>query len=114
MTDHIIDAKNKKLGRLASEIAIILQGKKHAVYEPRLAGADRVIVKNIKAITLSGKKSAQKVYYSHTSQIGHLKEKKYKDIFEKKPAWVLRHAVNLMLPKNRLRVKRMKRLIIEN
>lgn len=113
MADYIIDAKNKRLGRLASEIAVILQGKKNPDYEPRLSGSDRVIVKNADKITLSGKKFKQKVYYHHTGYIGHLKEKKFAEVFAKNPAWVLHHAVRLMLPKNRLRVKRLKRLIIE-
>ncbi len=111
--DYIIDATNKKLGRLASEIAVILQGKKKPDYHPRLAGEDRVIVKNIDKIIFTGKKLEQKVYYRHTGPLGHLKEKKLKDIFSKNPAFVLRHAVRLMLPKNRLLKKRMKRLIIE-
>ncbi len=111
--DNIIDAKNKSLGRVASEIAVILQGKHRASYNPRLAGDDRVIVKNISQVSLSGKKTLQKVYYKHTGPLGHLKERKFSDVFEKDPAWVLRHAVNLMLPKNRLRAKRMKRLVIE-
>jgi len=111
--DYIIDAKNKRLGRLASEIAVILQGKKSASYEPRLEGSDRVIVKNVDKIVLTGRKSKQKRYYRHSGPLGHLKVKKYEDVFKKNPAWVLRHAVRLMLPKNRLQAKRMKRLIIE-
>jgi large subunit ribosomal protein L13 len=111
--DYVIDAKNKKLGRLASEIATILQGKRAADYDRRLEGKDRVIVKNVDQITLSGKKFIQKVYYRHTGPLGHLKEIKYRDIFKKNPAFVLRHAVRLMLPKNRLQKRRMKRLIIE-
>ncbi len=113
MADYLIDAKNKKLGRLASEIAVILQGKNKADYEPRLAGNDRVIVKNVQKIIVSGSKADKKIYYKHTGPLGHLKENKFKNVFEKKPGWVLCHAVNLMLPKNRLRAKRMKRLIIE-
>lgn len=111
--DYTFDAKNKKLGRLASEIAVVLQDKKNPRYEPRLEGGGRVVVKNVKQVVLSGKKTSQKIYYRHSGPLGHLKENKYKDVFAKKPAWVLRHAVNLMLPKNRLRAKRMKRLIIE-
>lgn len=111
--EYILDAKNKSLGRLASEIAVILQGKRHASYEPRFEGTDRVIVKNIKNITLTGKKTTQKIYYKHTGPLGHLKERKFADVFQRDPAWVLCHAVNLMLPKNRLRAKRMKRLVIE-
>lgn len=111
--DYQLDAKNKPLGRLASEIAIILQGKKKTSYEPKKIGGDRVIVKNIKEIVLTGKKAAQKIYYRHSGPLGHLKEKKFANVFEKKPAFVLRRAVRLMLPKNRLAAKRLKNLIIE-
>jgi large subunit ribosomal protein L13 len=113
MADYIIDAKNKKLGRLASEIAVILQGKKSSKYNPKDSGEDRVIVKNVRDIVLTGSKSLEKVYYRHTGPLGHLKERKFRDIFAKNPAWVLRKAVFRMLPKNRLRAKRMKRLTIE-
>lgn len=111
--DYQLDAKNKPLGRLASEIALILQGKKHASYEPNEIGPDRVIVKNIKEIALTGRKADQKIYYRHSGPLGHLKEKKFANVFEKKPAFVLRHAVRLMLPKNRLAAQRLKKLIIE-
>lgn len=111
--EYFIDAKNKKLGRVASEIAVILQGKKSPKFEPRFAGSDKVVVKNINQISLSGKKTFQKIYYKHSGPLGHLKEKKYQDVFKKSPAWVLRHAVRLMLPKNRLQKTRMKRMIIE-
>lgn len=113
MADYVIDAKGKSLGRVASEIATILQGKKQPKYEPRLVGSDRVIVENVKSVVLTGRKAVQKIYYHHTGPLGHLKENKFKDVFQKNPAWVLRHAVNLMLPKNRLRAKRMKGLIIK-
>jgi large subunit ribosomal protein L13 len=112
--EYIIDAENKRLGRLASEIAVILQGKKNPQYEPRLAGSDRVRVKNIKKITVSGKKERQKVYYHQTAgYLGHLKKRTYRQVFEKNPAEVLRLAVLRMLPKNKLQTPRMKRLIIE-
>ncbi len=111
--DYIIDAKNKKLGRLASEIALILQGKKNPKYNPRLVGEDRVIVKNVSQIVLTGNKVKDKVYYKHTGPLGHLKARKFEDVFKKDPAWVLKHAVRLMLPKNRLLKKRLKNLIIE-
>jgi large subunit ribosomal protein L13 len=110
---YTIDAKGKKLGRLASEIAVILQGKKNPGYEPRLEGEDTVVVKNIKDMVVTGRKADQKIYYRHTGPLGHLKKRKYAEVFEKKPAWVLENAVRLMLPKNRLLKKRMKRLIIE-
>ena len=111
--DYVIDAKNKRLGRLSSEIAIILQGKKEPKYNPKDSGEDRVIIKNVSGIVLTGAKASQKIYYRHSGPLGHLKEKKFADVFEKDPGKVLKHAVKLMLPKNRLQQKRMKRLIIE-
>jgi len=111
--DYVIDAKNKNLGRLASEIAVILQGKKSPKYEPRLKGSDKVIVRNLSQMKISGKKYFQKVYYKHTGPLGHLKTRKYREVFSKNPVWILRHSVNLMLPKNKLRAKRIKNLIIE-
>ncbi|MBI3046511.1 MAG: 50S ribosomal protein L13 [Candidatus Harrisonbacteria bacterium] len=111
--DYTIDAKNKKLGRLASEIAIILQGKKSAYYEPRLAGQDRVVVENVKELSFSGNKLTKKKYYRHTGYMGHLKSKTLEQVFETNPAGGLRLAVERMLPKNFLQPKRMKRLIIK-
>jgi len=113
---YTIDAKNKPLGRLAGEIAVILQGKKNPNYNPRLEGDDEVVVKNIGRIGITAKKAKQKIYYRHTTQLGHLKEKTMQMILDKKgmgPAEVLRRSVMGMLPKNKLRVKRMKRLVIE-
>jgi len=83
MQEIIIDAKNKKLGRLASEIAVILQGKKHADYEGRKEGTDKVFVKNIKKLEISGNKADQKIYYRHTGYVGHLRKTKYRDAFKK-------------------------------
>src|SRR3989344_2229929 len=111
--DYIIDAQNKRLGRVASEAATILQGKKSAAYEPRLQGADRVILKHWKEITVSGRKPIQKIYYRHTGYMGHLKETKFKDAFAKDPRKVVREVVRHMLPKNALNPKRLKNLIFE-
>ncbi|MDD5098934.1 MAG: 50S ribosomal protein L13 [Candidatus Colwellbacteria bacterium] len=113
MTDIIIDAKNQKLGRLASKIATILQNKTSAAFNPRLKGENKVIVKNIESLEITGKKADQKVYYRHTGYMGHLREKTYAEAFASDPSWVLKHAVRGMLPKNRLQDKRMKQLIIE-
>lgn len=112
--DYIIDCSKKRLGRIASEAALILQGKKSVAYDPRLSGDDRVVIKNIDQLTLGGNKEAQKVYYSHTTQIGHLKERLMKDVIEKHgKGYILRHAVLRMLPKNKLQAIRIKNLIIE-
>lgn len=111
---YTIDATNKKIGRLASEIAIILQGKKSPKYEPRLEGEDKVVVKNIDKIEIGQKKLNQRVYYRHTGPLGHLKERTLKMVLEKKgPAETLKRTIKGMLPKNRLLIKRMKKITIE-
>lgn len=112
--EHTIDAKGKRLGRIASQVAGILQGKHLTSYEPRLEGSDRVVVTNVKALALSERKLKGKFYYNHTGPLGHLKVRSMKDVFAKNPAWVLRHAVRLMLPKNKLLARRMKRLTIHS
>lgn len=112
--EHIIDAANKSLGRVATEVAIILQGKKEPDYDPRLPGGDKVAVKNINQVIFTGKKEEQKVYYHHTGYMGHLKSQTLKELIGKKgKGEALKRAVSQMLPKNKLRVGRMKRLIIE-
>lgn len=113
MATYTIDAKGKRLGRVASEIATILQGKRTPSYEPRLEGSDRVVVKNVKLLALSERKLRGKIYYRHTGPLGHLKARSLREAFTRDPAWVLRHAVRLMLPKNKLLARRMKRLVIE-
>lgn len=109
--DYHLDAKNKILGRLASEIAQILQGKKNPKYEPRLVGGDRVLVKNYKDIRVTGRKLKEKIYYHHTGYMGHLKEKTLEQVFAKDPKRVLRESVRRMLPKNFLNAKRLKNLV---
>ncbi|MEK7463312.1 MAG: 50S ribosomal protein L13 [Patescibacteria group bacterium] len=111
--EYVIDATNKKLGRMASEIAVILQNKKTAYYEPRLAGSDSVRVKNVDKLSIAPKKMEQKIYYRHTGYMGHLKEKKLGIAYTENPGKVLRKTVERMLPKNFLKMKRLRRLIIE-
>ena len=109
--DYTIDAKGKRLGRVASEISMILQGKKSPAYEPRLVSNNRVLVKNYQAITVGGGKETKKVYHRHTGYVGGIKSKTYSEAMEKDPKWALRHAVRKMLPRNFLNQKRMKNLI---
>ena len=110
---NTIDATDKILGRLATEIVILLRGKHRPNFIPSKDVGDFVIVKNIKKVKFTGKKIAQKKYFHHTGYLGHLKEIPLKKLFEKKPAEVLRKAVWGMLPKNRLRKEMIKRLKIE-
>jgi large subunit ribosomal protein L13 len=113
MADHVIDAKNRPLGRIATEIAHALQGKDTAKYERNKIGEGRVIVKNVGELKVTGNKFEGKKYYHHTGYMGHLKTATFRQAFEKSPKKVLEHAVLGMLPKNFIRAKRMKRLIIE-
>jgi len=113
--DYHIDAKNKVLGRVASDISLILQGKKSASYVPNKVSDDKVFVSNCKDIVVTGNKEIGKVYYHHTGYVGHLKELTYKQKFAKDPKAVLRQAVRKMLPRNFLTARRMKNLIfVEN
>lgn len=111
--DYTFDASIKPLGRLASEIARILQGKHKANYEHRRPGEDRVVIENIRNLKVTGRKAQAKVYYRHTGYMGHLKEKSYRQAYEKNPAWILRRTVYGMLPKNFIRDKMIKRLVIK-
>lgn len=108
-----IDAKDRTLGRLSTEIARVLQGKDSPSFVPYKLADVKVTVKNSHLIKLTGAKAAKKVYYHHSGRPGHLKVAKYRDIFAKNPEWVVRHAVLGMLPKNRLRAERIKLLVFE-
>jgi large subunit ribosomal protein L13 len=105
-----LDATNKVLGRLASEIAIILRGKNKPDFVPHLLKGEEVIVENIDKIKITGKKLENKIYYHHSGYPGGLKKRKMKEI---SPAELLRKAVYNMLPKNKLRKEIIKRLKIQ-
>ena len=111
---HIIDATNKVLGRLATRIALTLTGKRKTNYSPNMDMGDGVIVNNISKMKFTGHKFEQKIYYHHSGYPGGLKEKKMKDIFARNPSELLKKAVYNMLPKNKLRSGRMKRLEMNN
>jgi len=107
---HLIDAKGKVLGRMASEIAQLLMGKHKANYATHIDMGDYVVVLNAKEVELTGKKMDQKVYYKHSGYPGGLKEVKVKKLLKEQPEKVIEKAVYGMLPTNRLRKKRMRRL----
>ncbi|MBU1165044.1 50S ribosomal protein L13 [Patescibacteria group bacterium] len=107
---HEIDATGLVLGRLATKISTLLIGKNKASYQPHIDMGDSVIIKNVKDIKITGAKLDQKKYYRHSGFPGGLKTKKMGDVFAKDPAEVLKKAVYNMLPKNKLRKERMKRL----
>lgn len=106
-----IDATNKVLGRLASQIAVILRGKNKPDFVPYLDKGDGVMIENIDKIKITGKKLENKIYYRHSGFPGGLKKKKMKEF---SPAELLRKAVYNMLPKNKLRKEMMKKLKIQS
>ncbi|MBI5220245.1 MAG: 50S ribosomal protein L13 [Candidatus Liptonbacteria bacterium] len=108
--DYIIDAKGKKLGRLATEIAHILQGKQSAGYRPNAVAKVRVLVKNCQDLGLDSARSDKKIYYRHTGYMGHLKEATLAERFARAPEQVVRDTVRHMLPKNFLNQKRLNNL----
>lgn len=110
---HIIDATGQILGRLASQIAILLQGKNKPDFFPYKDMGDFVVVKNVGKLKVTGKKMEQKKYFRHSGYMGGVKEILLKELLAKRPEEVLKTAVSGMLPKNRLRAKMIKRLKFE-
>ena len=98
----MVDARGKRLGRLASEVARILRGKHKAIYAPHLDTGDHVVIINANDIVVTGKKAKEKTYYRHSGYAGGLKSVKFETLFKKNPEKVLRKAVRGMLPKNTL------------
>jgi len=98
----VVDAKDKVLGRLASQVAYRIRGKNNPLFTPHVDMGDWVIVINADKIRLTGKKMDQKKYYRHSGYIGGLTTETAKELFEKKPVEVLKKAIKGMLPKNRL------------
>lgn len=110
---HTIDATGKVLGRLATEVAILLRGKHKPDFAPYKDMGDFVVVKHVDKIKFTGKKLESKIYYRHSGYLGSLKEIPLKKLFERNPAEVLKRAVWGMLPKNKLRPLQIKRLKFE-
>ena len=106
----VVDAKDQVLGRLATKVARMLIGKDKPSFTPYLDSGDHVVVINANQIKMTGNKLEQKVYYSHSGYPGGLKEVPAKRVRETKPEWVVREAVLGMLPKNKLRARRAKKL----
>jgi len=107
---YVIDAKEQTLGRLATQIAVILKGKNKVSFAPHLDNGDYVIVTNCDKFKVTWKKLTDKMYYRHTGYLGGLKEISLEDMLTKKPTKALELAVNGMLPKNKLRDGMLSRL----
>ena len=104
------DAQGLVLGRLASRIAVILQGKHKPTWTPHVDTGDFVVVTNAAGIVISGNKAETKVYRHHTGYIGSLKERPYAQLMERDPSEVIELAVKRMLPKSKLGRKMFKKL----
>jgi large subunit ribosomal protein L13 len=109
---YVVDATNKILGRFATRIARILTGKNKPQYTPHVDCGDFVVVLNADKFRVTGKKMEDKIYYSHSMYPGGLKAISLKLMLEKQPRKIIYKAVSGMLPKNRLRDRRLTRLKI--
>jgi large subunit ribosomal protein L13 len=109
---YLVDAENRILGRLATEIAHRLRGKHKPIFTPHADTGDFIVVINADKIALKGAKLDKKIYYRHSGYMGGLKEISARRLLEKKPEEVLRLAVKGMLPKNSLGRRQLKKLKI--
>ena len=99
---YVVDATDKTLGRLASEVASVLRGKNKPTFTPNMDTGDYVIVVNAEKVQVTGKKLDQKIYYRHSEYVGGMKETTLREMMAKKPERVIELAVKGMLPKGPL------------
>jgi large subunit ribosomal protein L13 len=107
---HVIDASGKTLGRLASEVSVILMGKDKPTFSNHINVGDYVVVVNAAKIKVTGNKDKQKMYYSHSNYPGGLRTVSYSDMLKKNPEKIITSAVKGMIPRNRLGRQIMSRL----
>lgn len=108
----LLDAKGKTLGRFASEVAKILRGKHKTTFTPHVDSGDGVIIINANKIAVSGNKQGQKTYVYYTGHPGGQREILYNVMKDRKPDYILRHAIKGMMPKTKLSNAQLKRLRI--
>ncbi|MDD2215686.1 MAG: 50S ribosomal protein L13 [Eubacteriales bacterium] len=99
---YIIDAEGKTLGRLSTEVASILRGKRKPIFTPHVDTGDYVIVINAEKVQVTGKKREDKIYKHHTGFPGGLRQIPFEKLQAKKPEEIIRHAVKGMMPKGKL------------
>ncbi|MDI6760893.1 MAG: 50S ribosomal protein L13 [Candidatus Brocadiaceae bacterium] len=109
---HLVDARGKTLGRMASRIATILQGKHRPIYTPHVDTGDYVVVINARGVRLTGKKLEEKIYQRFSGYPGGLKIIPLKEMLERHPDRVVRLAVRRMLPKTKLGERMLEKLKI--
>ena len=107
---YVIDAEGRNLGRMASEVASILRGKKKPTFTPHVDCGDYVIVINAEKVAVTGKKRHDKIYKRHTGYPGGLRECTFEELMEKHPTEAVRHAVKGMMPKGKLGRQMFKKL----
>jgi large subunit ribosomal protein L13 len=109
---YVVDAEGVVLGRLATDVARILQGKHLPTYTPFISNRDHVIVLNADKVKVTGNKMENKLYFRHSGYTGNLKITPLKDMMANKPTDVIYEAVRGMIPKNKLGSHSMTRLLI--
>jgi large subunit ribosomal protein L13 len=107
---YVVDAENKTLGRLASQIAEVLRGKRKPTYTPHIDVGDFVIVVNAEKVAVTGDKREKKLYWRHSGYPGGIRSRTLGDLLEKRPEEVIRRAVKGMLPRNRLARQQLRKL----
>jgi large subunit ribosomal protein L13 len=107
---YVVDAENKTLGRLATQIADVLRGKRKPTYTPHVDVGDFVIVVNAEKVAVTGDKREKKLYWRHSGYPGGIRSRTLGDLLEKRPEEVIRRAVKGMLPRNRLARAQLRKL----
>ena len=107
---YLVDATNKTLGRLSTEIASRLRGKHKPIYTPHVDTGDYIVVVNASKIRVTGNKMQDKIYYKHSGYIGNMKSMNLETMLEKNPERVIMKSVKGMLPKNKLGNAMLKKL----
>src|SRR6056297_2107012 len=107
---YVIDAEDQVLGRMATQVANVLSGKRNPQYTPNVDSGDYVIIINADKVKLTGKKADKKIYRRFSKYPGHMKEIGFKEMIKKHPERVVRLAIQRMLPKNRLGTQMYKKL----
>ena len=107
---YVVDAENRTLGRLATQIADVLRGKRKPTYTPHVDVGDFVIVINAEKIAVTGDKREKKLYWRHSGYPGGIRSRTLGDMLEKRPEEVIRKAVKGMLPRNRLARAQLRKL----
>jgi large subunit ribosomal protein L13 len=109
---YVVDADGKTLGRLATQIADVLRGKRKPTYTPHVDVGDFVIVVNAEKVAVTGDKREKKLYWRHSGYPGGIRSRTLGDLLEKRPEEVIRKAVKGMLPRNRLARQQLRKLKI--